>query len=178
MRNTWAMAWISDVIGERPFWAAILGAIVGGVFVWLGTITTMRSERRTAMEVLDLQELQQLASELPKAFIDWRTAVDAHLDDQADGNLARSELYARLRLMSLRARLAVNEDYIATEIDSSITSHLDWFGAEGNLDRDEATMRIAAATIFVTSNLPGRLRDAIDARLRRRGRRWRRHPPK
>jgi hypothetical protein len=92
-------------------------------------------------------------------------------DGDAYLSLQEQEGYLRVRLMALRHRLPVDDDYIATEIDKAIFGYTEWVqeleanappaANEVNLD-DKLRMRFTAASIFVTANLPASVREHLD----------------
>lgn len=123
---------------------------------------------RRAMEV---SELRYLAAELPVVFPEWlRTIQEMHPNDSPEAvyQLAMREHALRLRIQALRNRLSVNDDYIATEIDSALGAYLEWLDAfDGDTKAtevqlpDTVVMACTACLVFVTANLPARVRQVI-----------------
>lgn len=132
---------------------------------------SLRSARKTAIDVFRIQELQLIATELPAAFNEWVTSVRA-IQNHGQGNvlaltveeeaenrveaegLIQAELNARRRLHAWKHRLDDSGDYIREEIDLAINAVL------AN-DPNELDNRIAASSIFVNANLPSLVRDEV-----------------
>lgn len=157
-------------------WPSMIGAIVGGSFALTGAFFALRGERNTALRVLKVQESQHVADELPTAFHAWARAIaKLHLTglQAMNDELQEVELVHRMRVLSLRHRLPVEDDEIAAEIDKAITGYTSWVSSwmmKPKLTPDDLqlpeniSMAITAALILVTANLPGRVREELNRR--------------
>jgi hypothetical protein len=157
--------------------------------VLIATVITLRSERKTALAMLKMQELQHIATELPAAFLAWSSILTKSFYAAPLAQWLSDEYDASMLVGHTRFRLSVNDDAIATEIDKASLGVEKWVRGladanrvpDGTIDPLAVTermphsvaMTVTAATILVTANLPRRVPDAFEEQSRGRFARWR-----